>query len=138
MQSKSYVEKYYDIFLRSSNRGFMTLVSEIYFEFGFKSIEKVSLALTQDIMNRDIESVETGKEILIADKELHDNFIEISKNNNFLEKECDITNIYHELLDKVVNSRFSEEYCTYREENTVRGGKAKESNLAFRGELDAM
>lgn len=39
--SKFYVDNYYDCFLRSTNRGFMTLVNENYFEFGFKLIKKI-------------------------------------------------------------------------------------------------
>lgn len=38
----------------------MTLVSEQYFRFGFKLTEKVSLALTQEKMDNDIEATIKG------------------------------------------------------------------------------
>merc|ERR1712107_930502 len=57
-------------------------------------------------------------------------------NNKFLEDVDSVKKVYEELIEKTINSRFSEEYRDYREQNTVRGGRFKSSNLAFRGTID--
>merc|ERR1712107_814683 len=57
-------------------------------------------------------------------------------NNKFLEDVDSVKKVYEELIEKTINSRLSEEYRDYREQNTVRGGRFKSSNLAFRGTID--
>lgn len=74
----------------------------------------------------------------MIDTHLWQEFLKVSENNKHLNDIGDREKVYHELLEKVVNARFSKEFITYREENTVRDGKVKESNLTFRWELDAM
>ena len=44
--SEFYLDKCYDSFLHSSNRGFLTLVSEEYFDFGIELMKKVPSLLT--------------------------------------------------------------------------------------------
>ena len=44
---QEYLDKHYDYFMRSANRGYLTLVAIKYFEFGSLLIEKVSEGLTQ-------------------------------------------------------------------------------------------
>ena len=48
--SEKYMETYYDSVLRSNNRGYLTLVNEDYFEFGYKLMKLVSESLTQDLL----------------------------------------------------------------------------------------
>ena len=55
-----------------------------------------------------------------------------------MKKKFAIKKVYHELLEKVANSRFSKDFWTYREEITARDGKTKETNVSFRSELDTM
>ena len=46
-------------------------------------------------------------------------------------------NIFSELLEKVVNARFSEEMRAYTEEYTTRGSKNNPTKLALRPSLDS-
>merc|ERR1712211_21591 len=94
--SKEYVEKYYDCFLRSTNRGFMTLVNENYFEFGFNLIKKIALAVTRDKLENDIHASEEAKKSIMEDTELQDEFMDISRkyNNKFLEDVDSVKKVY--------------------------------------------
>ena len=102
--------KYYDCFLRSTNRGFMTLMNENYFEFGFKLMKKVALALTKFKLESDIDAAEKGKKEIMNDADLWDEFLQISlkHNNQFLKEEKSIKCLYLELIEKTVNARFSD------------------------------
>ena len=66
--------------------------------------------------------------------------IKISKNhnNNFLQRKDHVKHIYTQLIEKVVNAKYGEECGIFIANNTVRGGKLKENNFAFRGSIDAM
>jgi len=103
----AFVEIYYDCFLRSTNRGFMTLVNENYFEFGFKLIKKIALAVTRDKLENDIHASEEAKKSIMEDTELQDEFMDISRkyNNKFLEDVDSVKKVYEELIEKTINSR---------------------------------
>ena len=118
----------------------MTSVNEMYFEFGFKLMKKGALALTKFKMESDIDAAEKGKKEIMKDKDLWDEFLQISleHNNHFLVEEQSIKCLYGELMEKVVNARFSEECRDYREENTIRGGKLRDSNQTFRSDIDGI
>jgi len=65
------LDKCYDSFLRSSNRGFMTLVSEEYFDFGIELMKKVSSSLTVEKLQNDLDVTATAKQsIFFQDNEL--------------------------------------------------------------------
>jgi hypothetical protein len=59
--SQSYLDKCYDSFLRSSNTGFMTLVSEEYFDFGIELMKKVSSSITVEKLQNDLDVTATAK-----------------------------------------------------------------------------
>eukprot|EP00536_Pseudo-nitzschia_multiseries_P019316 jgi/Psemu1/60050/gm1.60050_g len=98
LQSQTYLEKCYDSFLRSANRGKLTLLNEQYFDFGVQAMKKVDLNMT-----------EHAKKEIMGDQELLDLFLDCSKSNDYLEEDREKQKIFKELLDQVVNARFSEE-----------------------------
>jgi hypothetical protein len=134
--SQSYLDKFYDSVLRSSNRGFMTLVSEEYFELGIELMKKVSSSITVEKLQNDLDVTATAKQSILQDNELITKFIECSKDNTCLE-EVEKKKIYNELVEKVVNARFWEEFRAYRAEFTARGSHNKENNFALRQSLDS-
>ena len=107
--SESYLDKCYDSFLRSSNRGFMTLVSEEYFDFGVELMKKVSSSLTVEKLQNDLDVTATAKQSILQDDELIRIFLKCSEENTCLEEAEEKKNIYYALVGKVVNARFSEE-----------------------------
>ena len=136
--SQSYLDKCYDSFLRSSNRGFMTLVSEEYFAFGVEAIKKVSSALTGEKLQNQLQTTQKEKQRILNDKSLLDLFMDCSANNNHLDGEEEKKIIFYELMEKIVNARFSEEIRAYKEEFTTRGSKNKKTNLTLRKTLDVI
>jgi hypothetical protein len=84
--SESYLEKCYDSFLQSSNRGFMTLVSEEYFDFGIELMKKVSSSVTVQKLQNDLDVTATAKQSILQDDKLITKFIECSKDNTCLEE----------------------------------------------------
>ena len=81
-----------------------------------------------------------GKQKVMKNMKLFEEFWKISQkhNNNFLKTKAQVKHIYTELIEKVVNAKYGEECGIFIANNTVRGGKLKENNLAFRGSIDAM
>ena len=138
MQQQEYLDKYYDSFMRSANRGYLTLVTIKYFEFGSLLMEKVSEGLTQTKLKNNLGASEKGKKSILNDNEILQSFLKASEDNEHLKSVDDRTKIFKLLVDKVVNARFSEEFRAYKEEYTVRGGKNKEHNLTLRGSLNSL
>ena len=63
----------------------------------------------------------------------------VEKHNKILlQRKAQVKYIYIELIEKIVNAKYSEEYGIFIANNTVRGRKLKENNFAFRGSIDAM
>ena len=137
LQSESYLDGCYDTYLRSLNRGRLTLVNEEYFQFGVVTMEKVAAALTQEKLRNDINVTENAKKAVLNDIELFDVFLDCSKNNTHVKDRDNMKNIFSELLEKVVNARFSEEMRAYTEEYTTRGSKNNPTKLALRPSLDS-
>ena len=139
-ESEEYLSKYYDPHMHSMNRGGMTLVNKNYFDFGFKLLEIVSSKLTQDDLQNNILASKIAKSEILENDDLFEEFWVISEmhNNSYLKQKEDVKQIYHELLEKVVNSRFSEECRLFRQDHTVCGGTLTHNNLVFRENLDAM
>ena len=134
--SESYLDKCYDSFLRSSNRGFMTLVSEEYFDFGVELMKKVSSSITVEKLQNDLDVTAPAKEAILEDNGLITKFIECSRENKCLE-EVEKKKLYNELVEKVVNARFCEEFRAYRAEFTARGSENKQNNFTLRQTLDS-
>eukprot|EP00536_Pseudo-nitzschia_multiseries_P002489 jgi/Psemu1/5661/gm1.5661_g len=126
LQSQVYLDKCYDSFLRSSNRGRLTLVNEQYFHFGVMLMKKVSASVDQERLGNDPDVTANAKG-------------DIWKNGNvYLGKLSEKKKIFAELVDKVINARFSEEIRAYKEEHTARGTKYKGTNLTMREEIDVI
>eukprot|EP00536_Pseudo-nitzschia_multiseries_P006133 jgi/Psemu1/14547/gm1.14547_g len=109
LQSQVYLDKCYDSFLRSSNRGRLTL--------------KVSASVDQEKLGNDPDVTANAKDGILKNDELLEAFLDCSK----------------ELVDKVINARFSsEEIRAYREEHTATGTKYKRMNLTMREDIDVI
>ena len=137
IQSEIYIEKCYDSFLRSIDRGRMTLVNLNYFNFWSDVMKMIGTALISDRFKCEHDLANKTKIEVKNDKLLLENFFKVSDGFNFLnnkEKE----QIYSELVDKIINAVFSDKMRSYREEFTVRGSKARENNLVLRQNLDAL
>ena len=100
----------------------------------------VSSKLTQNDLQNNILASKSAKTEILADDTLFEEFWVISEmyNNSFLKKREEVKQIYKELLEKVINARFSEECRVFRQDHTVRGGTLTQNNLVFRENLDAM
>eukprot|EP00536_Pseudo-nitzschia_multiseries_P010146 jgi/Psemu1/25142/gm1.25142_g len=116
LQSQAHLlDKCYDSFLRSSNRGRLTL----------------------ELVN-DPDATANAKDDILKNDELLEVFLDCSKGNVYLGKLSEKKKIFAELVDKVINARFSEEIRAYREEHTARGTKYKGTNLTMREEIDVI
>eukprot|EP00536_Pseudo-nitzschia_multiseries_P009562 jgi/Psemu1/23564/gm1.23564_g len=127
LQSQVYLDKCYnDSFLRSSNRGRLTLGNEQYFYFEVMLMKKVSASVDQEKLGNDPDVTANVKDDILKNDELLEVFLDCSKGNVYLGKLIEKKKIFAELVDKVINARFSEEIRAYREEHTERGTKSIE------------
>eukprot|EP00536_Pseudo-nitzschia_multiseries_P008597 jgi/Psemu1/20791/gm1.20791_g len=138
LRSQAYLDKCYDSFLRSSNRGRLTLVNEQYFHFGVMLMKKVSASVDQEKLGNNPDATANAKGDILKNDELLEVFLDCSKGNVYLGKLSEKKKIFAELVDKVINARFSEEIRAYREEHTARGTKYKGTNLTMREEIDVI
>eukprot|EP00536_Pseudo-nitzschia_multiseries_P005420 jgi/Psemu1/12527/gm1.12527_g len=138
LQSQVYLNKCYDSFLRSSNRGRLTLVNEQYFHFGVMLIKKVSASVDQEKLGNDPDVTANAEDDILKNDELLEVSLDCSKCNVYLGKLSEKKKIFAELVDKVINARFSEEIRAYREEHAARGTKYEGTNLTMREEIDVI
>ena len=75
--------------MRSTNRGYLTLVTINYFEFGSLLMKKVSEGLTQTKMKNNLGASEKGKKSILNDKELLNSFLKASDDNGHLQSVSD-------------------------------------------------
>ena len=75
----------------------------------------VSQSLTQDQLQNNINASIEGKQMVMKNSELFEEFWEISQkhNNNFLKTKAQVKDIYTELIEKVVNAKYGEECGIY-------------------------
>eukprot|EP00536_Pseudo-nitzschia_multiseries_P014605 jgi/Psemu1/215285/e_gw1.735.4.1 len=141
LQSQVYLDKWcYDSFLRSSNRGRLSLVNEQYFHFGVMLMKKVSASVDQEKLGNDSDVTANAKDDILKNDELLEVFLDcvhVAK-AMFTWELSEKKKIFAELIDKVINARFSEEIRPYREKHTVRGTKYKGTNLTMREEIDVI
>ena len=137
MLDQAYMEKCYDIFMRTWDRGGLTLVNTKYFDFGKNLMKEVSTALTKTKLQSNLNVCESAKKELLADKELFGNFCTISKNYKELLKKTR-KKIFEELMEKVVNVKFSDVMRTVREDETTRGSEKKPTDLNTRTFLESL
>eukprot|EP00536_Pseudo-nitzschia_multiseries_P007333 jgi/Psemu1/17706/gm1.17706_g len=136
LQSQVYLDKCNDSFLRSSNRGRLTLVDEQYFHFGVMLMKKVSASVDQEKLGNDPDVTANAKDDILKNDELLGIFLDCCKGNVYLGKLSEKKKIFAEFVDKMINARFSEEIRAYREEHAARGTKYKGTNLTMREEID--
>eukprot|EP00536_Pseudo-nitzschia_multiseries_P006322 jgi/Psemu1/192765/e_gw1.132.24.1 len=141
LQSQVYLDKccYYS-FLGSSNRGMLTLVNEQHFHFGVMWMKKDSASVDQEKLGNDPDVTANAKDDILKNDELLEVFlVDCSKGKNaYLGKLSEKKKIFTELVDKVINARFSEEIRAYIEEHTTRGTKYKGKSLTMREEIDVI
>ena len=101
-------------------------------------MRKVSTALTLDKLKNNPNATEEAKSMVTNDSEVLESFLTSSEHNSTTIQKGNKKKIFHELVEKVVNARFSEEFRGYREKYTARGSENKETNLVLRGELDVI
>jgi hypothetical protein len=100
-------------------------------------MKKVSSSVTVEKLQNDLDVTATAKQSILQDNQLIRKFMECSKDNTCLEEAEEKKKIYDELVEKVVNARFSEEFRAYRAEFTARGSMNKENNFTLRQSLDS-
>eukprot|EP00536_Pseudo-nitzschia_multiseries_P000293 jgi/Psemu1/639/gm1.639_g len=92
LQSQVYLDKCYDSFLGSSNRGRLTLVL----------MKKVSASVDQEKLDNDHDVTANAKDDILKNDELLEVFLDCSKGNVYLEKLSEKKKIFAELVDKVI------------------------------------
>eukprot|EP00536_Pseudo-nitzschia_multiseries_P006491 jgi/Psemu1/15448/gm1.15448_g len=112
--------------------------NEQYFHFGVMLMKKVSASVDQEKLGNDPDATANAKDDILKNDELLEVFLDCSKGNVYLGKLSEKKKIFAELVDKVINARFSEEIRAYREEHTARGTKYKGTNLTMREEIDVI
>ena len=132
--SDEYLDNCYDGFLRSANRGYMTLVKEEYFQFGKKLMEVLSALVTQEKLLNESNVTEKATNTLANNDELKKLFLDCSKNNTHLDEEGK-KEMYNILVNKTANVRWADEMRAFREAYTARGSKANKSGQEFRPSL---
>ena len=138
-KSESYIRNCYDPRLRLYNRRWLTLVNKEYFEFGNKLMIKASSAMTQTILKTKKDPVGTSKLQIKEDKKLWNEFDSISSaTNNKLCSGNERKGLYDELIEKVLNTRFSQEFRRYWEKYIVRRSKVHRLNQTTREGLKSI
>ena len=74
---------------------------------------------------------------MLQDNQLFSKLLECSKDSEYLEEIEEKKQTYEELIEKVVNARFSDDFRVCRAEFTVRGCNSKENNFTLRQNLDS-
>eukprot|EP00536_Pseudo-nitzschia_multiseries_P004291 jgi/Psemu1/9647/gm1.9647_g len=133
LQSQVYLDKCYGSFLRSSNRGRLTLVNEQYFHFGVMLMKKVLASVDQQKLDNDPYVTANANDDILKNDELLEVFLDCSKGNVYLGKLSSEQNkIFAELVDKLINASFTTKYkgtnLTMREEIDVIGSRKRTSN----------
>ena len=130
--SDDYVEKYYDLFLRSTDRGYMTLVREKYCGFGLQLMDKLSRLVTQQKLKLEHEVVKKAKISILEDIELKETFLDCCESDIYLVGEKEKMEMFVVLVTKTANARFSDELRAFRQANTVRGCKKTVTGQSLR------
>eukprot|EP00536_Pseudo-nitzschia_multiseries_P000756 jgi/Psemu1/1698/gm1.1698_g len=91
-----------------------------------------------DKVDNDSDVTANAKDDILKNDELLEVFLDCSKGDIYLGKLSEKKKIFAELVDKVINARFSEEIRVYREEHTAREAKYKGTNLTMREKIDVI
>ena len=134
--SDTYLEKYCDSFMRTNDRGYLTLIREEYFEFGYQLLDIISSTFTSQKLVNTENILEKQKEALLENKGLMKKFLDSSKGNSIINEEGKIK-IFELLVKKVCNVVFEDALKRFRTANTARGTRNAITGLGFRQEIQA-
>jgi hypothetical protein len=137
IDDQDYIKNCYPSRLLLVNRGFLTLVSPTYFDFGKNLIEFVCQHFTVERIKTEgtANAKKAMTELCIQNKALKTTFLESACACRFL-TEQEKVKIYEELISKVAHSRVGEIMRAYRNDMLVKG-KKHTSKGNFRSNLSA-
>ena len=124
-------------FLEAWDRGRLTLVNPKFFDFGVEVVTLVATNFSMRKMKTDIDMATSANKDIMEDQPLWDMFLETSKDFTHLNKRWK-KKVCLEILLKVKNVTSCDVINVFRQENTVRGSKNKETQLALHQDLDSM
>ena len=135
----SCVEKCLDPFMRTFDKGGLTLINPKYFDFGAVVIRKVSEAVTTAKLKRDMSVTRCEKKNLLGDQQLFETFLETTEGCQGLDNQGK-KNVFSEILDKVVNCKFNDVMNMVHEQNIARGSEKNvtRAGQTTRGPLDIL
>ena len=134
---ETYMAKSYDVFMRSFDRGGLTLVNPQYFDLGVKIMKRVSTSYTRDDLVGSMGVTKLSKEKVVNDEGLIQHFQNVSKDY----EELDVNErkvIFQELMKKVVNAKYTDVVNVAKADFTSRGSKDNPTAFSTRQKLEAM
>ena len=120
--NEEHCQNHYDSFLRSYDKGGLTLVNPKHFDFGLRVLEWVSEAVTTEKLESTMGVTKQAKDKLLVDKNLIDDFLEVTKDHKELDEEGKLK-VLKELLAKLANVKFHDVVSQIGRKKTGRGGK---------------
>ena len=108
-----------------------------FFDFGIEFVKLVAGDFSMRKMNKDIDMAASANKDIMEDQTLWNMFFETSKDFTHLNKRWK-KKVCLEILLKVKNVTSCDVINVFRQENTVRGSKNKETQLALRRDLDSL
>ena len=133
-----YVQLHYDASTRILNDGGLTLVSKIYFPFGYKLLRCIRESFSEnDLKKNGNNTVKVAYAKLTSDESLWSSFASCdSASNCELDDESKRT-IFDELVRKSFHARINEVLKKYKDANFGRHSKKGDTGSTFRGFLRA-
>jgi hypothetical protein len=133
VKNETYLEKCYDDFDVLRNKGWLTLVSPEYFEFGNKLLTKIrSKCNQQKFRELGNACIKMAKQDVLEDGELLTDFFACDNQtevSNRIKRD-----VFRQLVEKTLNARIGRESNQFRVENTGRKGK-EQSDMTLRDSL---
>ena len=106
------------------------------FEFGVEVVRLVATSFSMRKMKTDINMAASANKDIVNDKPLWELFLKTSEEFTDLGKRQK-KKVFLEILQKVKNVTSTDVISVFREENTTRGSKNKETQLALHQDLDS-
>ena len=133
INNATYLEDCYDDFDILRNKGWLTLVSPAYFEFGNDLLTKIRTKCNQKKFRELGNScIKIAKEEVLEGVQLPTSFAECP-NETILSNEIKLK-VFRQLVEKTLNARIGRESNKFRVENTGRKGK-QQSDMTLRDSL---
>jgi hypothetical protein len=129
----TYLRDCYDDFDILRNKGWLTLVSPAYFQFGSDVLARIRSKCNQKKLRELGNScIKTAKEDVLGSVQLQTKFFECT-NQTPLSNKMKLK-VYRQLVEKTLNARIGRESNKFRVENTGRKGK-QQSDMTLRDSL---